>query len=143
MLHRPPHQKIARNHPGTVRLLLARLPTEFFLQNVARVLRGVRRDPHIYWVREPSARPPVRVEPDEVQDVGEAPAVRLTCTVSAEQRNFIVRPFQREELHLLRVVLSTQRAVLQGRVVTRILKRGHYLGHRPYLCPLAQVLDQL
>jgi len=64
------------------------------LQNVASVLRGVCRYPHIDGVREPAARPPVRVEPGEVQNVREAPAVRLTrIVVNSSRRDVAVRTF--------------------------------------------------
>jgi len=108
-------------------LLLARLPAEFFLQNVARVLRRVRRDPHIDRVGVSAARPPVWIEPGEVQHVREAPAVRFSRSVSAEERDLVVGLLQREEAHLLRIVLPPQWAVLQCWMVARILKPGHYL----------------
>src|ERR1700723_97241 len=62
VLHRPPHQQITRDHPSAIRLLYAWLAAHFFLQNVARVLRGVGRQPHIYGSVVSSSRPPVRIE---------------------------------------------------------------------------------
>ena len=78
-----------------------------------------------------------------MQGVRVAAAVRLTRSVSAEKRDFIVDRFVREELHLLRVVLSTQWAILQRRMIARVLKRGHYLGQILDPSPLAQDLDKL
>jgi len=107
---------------------MARLPAKFILQNVACVLRGVRRDPHVYGVRVATARPPVRVEPGQMKNVSKAPAVRLSSSVTAKKRDLVVGFLQREELHLLRVVFSPERAIFEGVVVTRVLKPGHYLG---------------
>jgi hypothetical protein len=46
-----------------------------------------------------------------VQYVRKTAAMRFSSSVSTEERDLVVGFLQREELHLLRVVLSTQRRV--------------------------------